>query len=309
MDDKFQSDRPIDVLPATVSRSLRLAIVSSAIVFPVIFCILLKPTAAQAAWMTFTHIMQIEGHGGKGRPFEISSADLATLPPQQQAELLLEAAVNQSSGAAEQISGHANSWRGRLKTTPKLSSLLDRALNSSDLDVRASAIETELAESNLAKNSRSLNSVIARVNNEPSARPWGLWMLGALGNRGVDPGRALSTLANYARDPNENTRYWAVEGLSVLGSDETIQPLLAILRNDPAPSVRDRAAGALAQSGMLTRTQRLTSVPKLIDDTEDSSLDARARELAYRALRDITGKNIENDPGAWRAWWTENAAH
>lgn len=306
MEKGFQNDRPIDEQSVVASRSLRLAIVSSAIVFPVVFCVLLKPTAAQAAWTTFAHMMQIEGHSSAAS-LDLSSANLAALCPQQQAELLLTAAVNKSPSAAEQILDHANSWRGHLKTTSELSGLVDTALNSPDLNVRAAAIETELAENNLAKGSHSLSSVIARVDSEPLTRPWGLWMIGALGNRGVEPRWGLAKLSAYTHDPDEKTRYWAVEGLSVLGSDESVQPLLAVFRNDPSASVRDRAACALAQSGMLTKNQRLSAVPALIDDAGDSSLGAEVHELAYHALRDITGENIESDPAAWRNWWAANA--
>lgn len=306
MDERFRSDRRIDEQPVTVSRGLRLVIITLASVMPVLFCILLKPSAAQAAWTTFAHMMQIEPRSGAAKTFDIASANLATLRPQEQAQFLMSAALNQSSNATEQILSRADSWRGRLKATPELSSLLDRALNSTDLRVRAAAIETELAQNNLAKNPRAVNGVMTRVKNEPAVRPWGLWVLGALGNRGVEPDRVLPTLVAYTHDPDQKTRYWAVEGLSVLGSDGSIRPLLGVFRTDPSVTIRDRAACALAQSGMLTKSQRLTAVPFLIDDAGDSSLDAVTQGLAYHALRDITGENLESNPEAWRSWWAEN---
>jgi hypothetical protein len=305
VDERFQVDRPIDEKPLVVSRRLLLAILSSATIFPVVFCVLLKPTTAQAAWTTFAQLVQIEGPAAGQKSLDISSVNWNAFAPQEQAEFLLNAAINRSPEAPNQIIQHADSWRGRLKTTPELSGFLDTALSSSDLKVRAAAIETELAANDLAKTLRVMNGVIARVNNEPSVRPWGLWMLGALGNRGVQPDRALTILVAHTRDSDERARTWAVEGLSILGSNESIQPLVDVLRNDPSITVRDRAASGLARSGMLTKSQRLSSVPDLIDLVGDSSLEAETRDLAYHTLCDITGKNIENDPTAWRSWWTE----
>jgi len=225
------------------------------------------------------------------------------MQPQQQAEFLLKAAVNRSADAAQEIGNRAPSWRGHIQATAQLDELLNAALISPDLNARAAALETKLAADNIAKNPRSVHAVIARIDREPSARPWGLWMLGALGNRGVESSRALSTLVNYAHDSDERTRYWAVEGLSVLGIDGSVQPLLALLRDDPSPSVRDRAACALAQSGMLTMTQRSAAVPALIDYIGDGSLDAGTHDLVYNALRHITGEALGNNSAAWRSWF------
>ena len=132
-------------------------------------------------------------------------------------------------------------------------------------------------------------------------------MLGALGNRGVESGRILTALVAYTRDPNEKTRYWAVEGLSVLGADESIPPLVEVLRNDSSPEIRERAACGLAQSGMFTKKQRTAAVPALIDAAGDSSLDAETRALVYHALRDITAATVDNDASALRSWWAESA--
>src|SRR5262249_36606556 len=140
------------------------------------------------------------------------------------------------------------------------------------------------------------------------ARPWGLWMLGALGNRGVEPESAFAVLLKYSRDSDEKARFWAVEGLSLLGSDQSIRPLLDILHSDPSDQVRERAACALAQSGMLNPQQRMSAVPSLIDYADDSSLNPATHTLVYHALRDITGANVENDPSAWRNYWTETAS-
>jgi hypothetical protein len=294
---------------ARFSRSIRLLIVFCALAFPVAFWILVNPANARAAWAEFSRIMPFTADtGGDGvDASQISDASLNALRPQQQAELLLRAAIEESVPAGNQVTIRAQHWRGRLTSTPRLQGLVNVALNSPALGVRGAGIEVELSLNNLAENPSSANALIARIHNDSSARPWGLWMLGALGNRGVEPETILSVLREYARDPAEQTRYWAVEGLSFLGEDQSVPPLLDALRGDSSLSVRERAASALGHSGMLTKRQRLCAVPALIEDVGDASLSASTQALAYRALHDITGAKMDNAPVAWQKYWAENA--
>jgi len=310
MDERFQSNRPIDEQPQGQPRGVRIAILASAVILPLTLIIALKPAAARAAWEQIASIVHLKGAPLAASPAKFSehlNEGLSTLGPQRQAELLLEESINHYEGAIEQLSSHMDSWRGQLKLNPHLSGLLDTALNSDDLRVRAAGIEMELAVYNLPKSPQSAQGLIQRIESDPAARPWALWMLGAIGNRGVEAGAALDTLLRYARDPDEKTRHWAVEGLSLLGSDATIEPLLDIFRNDLSMQVRERAACGLAQSGMLTKDQRLTAVPTLLNYTEDSAFDSTARTWVYQALRDITGASLPSDPSAWRNWWAEHA--
>jgi hypothetical protein len=131
-------------------------------------------------------------------------------------------------------------------------------------------------------------------------------MVGGLGNRGIEPDHAFSILENYLHDPDEMTRFWAVEGMALLGSDNTIQPLLDTFRSDPSPKVRERAACSLAQSGMLTKEQRMTAVPSIINFLDDASVDAPTRGWAVQALNDITAASLGNDANAWRNWWAQH---
>ncbi|MGH9736339.1 MAG: HEAT repeat domain-containing protein [Candidatus Acidiferrales bacterium] len=156
---------------------------------------------------------------------------------------------------------------------------------------------------NLAEDPADANALMERIRKDPAARPWGLWMLGALGNRGVETQRILSVLTEYTQDSNEQTRYWAVEGLSYLGQQQSIPPLLNALRRDSSWSVQERAAGALGRSGTLTKQQRMSAVPALIEDVSDPSLSTRTQTLAYRALHDITGAHVQNTAAAWRMYW------
>ena len=134
----------------------------------------------------------------------------------------------------------------------------------------------------------------------------GKGQLGALGNRGVEPATVLSTLLRYSRDANQQTRFWAVEGLAMLGTAESIDPLLSILAHDPAKQVRERAATNLARSGMLTGEQRLGAVPQLLNFLDDDSLEPATQDLVCAALRTITGASFGKDPAAWRDWWAHH---
>jgi len=314
VDERFQNDRPIgqsidEQIPAG-ERDLRFAVVSVFIALGLMFFLALKPASARAAWEKIARIVEL-----KSDPVPVSSAKfsehlserLVGMKAQEQSELLLEGTINHYSGAIEQLSGHVDGWRGHLNMDPRLSGLLTTALNSNDLRVRAAGIELELAAYNLAKTPRDAQHLMDRVASDPAARPWALWMLGAMGNRGVEPERALDVLRTYSRDPNEKTRFWAVEGMSLLGSDAAIEPMLDIFRNDPSQEVREGAGCGIAQSGMLTKEQRMKAVPALIKYAEDPAIDASTRTWAFQGLRDITGENIGNNPSAWRSWWIENA--
>jgi HEAT repeat protein len=232
--------------------------------------------------------------------------ELATMRPQQQAERLVERAVNHYAGALELIDRYIESWYGQLDLQGRLSGSLNTAMNSNDLRVRGAALDIYLAGYSLSKRSETAETLIRQIQDEPASRPWALFMLGALGNRGIETYRAFTTLMDYRHDPNEQTRFWAIEGLAALGIDETLAPLLDTFRTDPSPAIRERGACSLAQSGMLTREQRLRAVPELLRMMDDPTLDATTRTWVFQALRDITGTGIGPDPATWRNWWSQH---
>jgi hypothetical protein len=241
-------------------------------------------------------------------------ADLGLLAPQDQAQHLLERAIRRDPESLDIIASKVDGWRGQLQNTDHLFDLVHTALNSEDLRVRGAAVEIDLAANNLSKSSQSVSRLVQQLRDRPADRPWALWRLGALGNRGVQPEIALAQLLTYVRDRNEETRYWAVEGLAVLGTDAAIDPLLDRFAHDPSPRVRKRAACNLAQSGMLTKQQRLAAVPQLLNFFDDDALDSSTRGWVYGALRLITGAQLGNDADAWRKWWakrdtTQKQAH
>jgi hypothetical protein len=236
------------------------------------------------------------------------SADIekiTRLAPQQQAERLLDLAIHRRESSLEIIDQNLEAWRGRLENTDHLFRLVLAALESEDPRVRTAALEIDLAASNLSKSPQSVAYLLSQINSEGN-RSLTLWRLGSLGNRGVDTATVLATLLRYSRDPNPQTRFWSIEGLAMLGTDESIDPLLTILAHDPSKKNRERAACNLARSGMLTGEQRLTAVPQLLNLLDDDSIDTATQDLVYAALHTITGADFGKDPDAWREWWAHH---
>ena len=229
---------------------------------------------------------------------------LTSMEPQQQAEFLLERAINHYQGATDELVARAPSWLGRVKSTPRLESLFRIAINSDDMHVRVAAIEVNVSSRGLARTEESIDRLepVAREG-EQGPRANALWDIGLLGNRGIRPDRAFAIISASLRDSNVNVRYWAVEGLAYLGTNEVIEPLLDVLHDDTSAMIRERAACGLAQSGMLNEAQRWRAVPRLLDFTTDGALDSQTRLWVFQALRDITGQTLPADPYVWRRWY------
>jgi hypothetical protein len=79
-------------------------------------------------------------------------------------------------------------------------------------------------------------------------------------------------------------------------------PSSAVPLQAPSPTIRERAACSLAQSGTLSRLQRRTAVPRLIEYANDGALDAQTRGWVFQALIDITGQTLPRETAAWREW-------
>jgi HEAT repeats len=230
--------------------------------------------------------------------------ELDSMPPQAQAEFLLERSMNHYDGANREIERRLPRWQGKLESSDRFENLFRMAINSDDLRVRVAAVEIDLLTRHLDKTAETVDRL------EPAARTGAqgpranaLWDLGVIGGRGVEPARVAQIILASTRDENVNVRYWAVEGLAYLATDEVIDPLLQIFHDDASPMIRERAACSLAQSGMLTREQRMKAVPRLLDFANDLSLDEQTRGWVFQALRDITGQNLPRDPSAWRNWY------
>lgn len=297
----LQSDKPVQ----SAKGKLRVLVaVLTGVLFAVPF---VAGDTARAAWDEISQFLSLQGKPAPASPAILSEHEVEQLDstsPQAQAQLLLERAINHYEGASAQIESRVEGWRGKLQHSPQLESLITTALNANDLRVRAAAIEVDLAVLDQVKTADNVERLIHEAETgDQSHRVWAVWTMGLLGNRGVAPERVAQFLISQLHDPNENVRYWVVEGLAYLGTNETIEPLLQTFHDDPSPTVRERAACGLAQSGMLSQEQRLSAVPRLLDFTEDASLDAQTHGWVYQALRDISGQNLPNDPAAWRSWY------
>jgi HEAT repeat protein len=233
----------------------------------------------------------------------LSMEAIGRLAPQPQAEQLLERAIARDFESLDALDHKLPLWRGQLRDTDHLYDLVHTALNSDDMRVRGLAIETDLAASNIDQTPDSVARLVQQLHNDPDDRTLALWHLGALGSRGIEQKLVLAQLLHYVHDRNEVTRYWAVEGLALLGTDGTVDPLLDRFAHDPSARVRKRAGCNLAKTGMLTKEQRLAAVPNLLNMFDDDGLDATTRSWVYGALRLITGAELGNDANAWRQWW------
>ena len=263
----------------------------------------------EAAWQQVSEYLTLQGKPQPASPAILSQHEIERLDrqsAQKQAELLLERAINHYDGANEQIAARVDHWRvSHLKLTPHLTSLITAALNSNDLRVRAAAIEIDLAAMNVAKVPSNVDVFAKEAeSSDQSVRNCALWTLGLLGNRGVDPERVTHILKTHLHDSSAESRHWAVESLALVGTDETVEPLLRVFQDDPSPLVRERAACSLAQSGMLNEQQRRSAIPELLNFTDDPVLDAQTHQWVFQALRDITGQNLPDEAAAWRNWYS-----
>jgi len=257
--------------------------------------------SAHPVWAQFT---QAASSQKTGPASEKDLGELDRMKPQRQAETLLELAVGHSQRALDQISTRVDRWNGRVEWNAQIATLTTAALNSSDMRVRESGVEVELAAYGLSKNSQSLEYLLRTVESSDHAQKvWALWALGLMANRGVETGRVVEVLGSHLHDSHPDSRRWAVEGLGLSGSDDALQPLLATMHDDSSSMVRERAACTLAESGLFTHQQRMSAVPKLLNYSEDPSLDAQTHGWAFQALGDIAHQRLGNDSAAWRRWY------
>lgn len=234
--------------------------------------------------------------------------NLKSLPPQQQAEQMMMDAVNHYDGATDMVMQRIDGWRGQIKKSPNWDVVEQAARYSSDLRVRDAAIEVDLAMNQIDKDAATADRLMDDMRTNVGNRGWGFYMLGMLANRKVEQSRIQSYLNEFAHDSDEGSRYWAIEGLAFIGTDDTIPDFLDVLHHDPSLNVRQRCGASLAKSGMLTHVQRMNAVPALIDIAADPSMDTQTLGWVYEALHEITGENLSNDPATWRNWYSAHGS-
>jgi hypothetical protein len=105
---------------------------------------------------------------------------------QAEAEQVLERVAAGDSAAADEVLAKSSEWNGKTHRTPKSEQFVAAALNLHDLHTRGAAVQAELALDGIQQSETGITEVEQAVGN-PEQRVWALWMLGALGNRGIDP--------------------------------------------------------------------------------------------------------------------------
>lgn len=227
------------------------------------------------------------------------AVDAAT---QARAEQLLQRLAAGDSWAPDIVVTQAPKWLGKTERTARADQLLTTAINLHDMQARKAALEAELAMDGVPKDASGLD-LLTQAASSRSQRVWALWMLGAIGNRGIDPVHVAKIIGAYLDDPDANVRAAAVNGLALLGTDETVPMLLDRFRNDPSPIVEERAACGLAESGMYTQAQRIEAAGTLIGWLDDALLSAQQKMWTIQALHDISGQSLGSDAAAWRSWY------
>ena len=267
------------------------------------------PVAAQTGpGETAGHKIRVPGEPVGGTTAKLSEVEaelVAQLPPQAQAERLLQYAISHHVGATEEIKARVNGWRGRIQRTAALTTLEDVALNGADLRVRAAMLEIDLAILDIAKTKEQVDRLLEQIQANPKESRHQIWLLGLLANRGVETARIhgeLRVWMHFAEDPL--VRYQAVHAISYIGTDETVPDLVEAFHHDSAPTVQIDGGGCgLAHCGMLTRAQRMLAVPGLLEMVEDKTLAPRIVSYGYRALREITDAALPDDSRQWRDWY------
>jgi hypothetical protein len=235
------------------------------------------------------------------------NANTATHAPidaalQKEVEGLLQRVAAGDAAAANQVLEQSDGWTGKTEPTPKTDQFNTASLNFDNLHTRAAALQAQLALNGIPRDARGL-ALLEQEAGNPQQRAFAMWMLGALGNRGVDPEHAAKIIEAYLNDPDVNVRSNAVIGLALLGRDETIALLLDRFRNDPALAVQELAGCGLAQSGMYTHAQRMVVAATLMGWLNDSLLSQQQRSWVVEALHDISGQNYGTDAAAWQRWY------
>jgi hypothetical protein len=240
---------------------------------------------------------------------EVEAEMVARLPPQGQAERLLQYAISHHVGATDHLKLRVNGWRGAITRTPALETLLDVARNGDDLRVRAAAIEIELAAYGVGKTAAQVEWLLGRTAANPADERQAIYILGLLANRGVETERIHDELRALTRSDVELVRYQAYAAIANIGTDDTVPDLMNAFHHDPSSLVRIDGGGCgLAHSGMLTRAQRMLAVPGLIAMAADKEVGGSDRSYAFRALREITDETLPDDTRAWRDWYAAHGA-
>lgn len=242
----------------------------------------------------------------------LGDADVArvmALTPQDQAEELLERAIQHDPRALALFNQHVETWVGHIRLTDRMRQLEYRSQYSRDLRVRYASADISLTLDGWQKNDAAADMLIERARTDSKYRAAAVYFLGMLAGRGVAYNKIHPILLSYAKhDSDAGVRQWAVEGLRFLGTDEALDELFESFTQDPSNTVRQRAGCNLADCGNFTRAQRMRSVPKLIALVGDSSASPPMRGWSLLALREITDMGLPGDASSWNNWYRDHGA-
>ena len=163
------------------------------------------------------------------------------------------------------------------------------------MHVRQAALQADLAMDGIPRDANGLN-LLKTAAGTPSQRAWALWSLGGLGNRGVDPAQAAGIIESYLGDPDARVRMAAVNGLAILGTDQTIPVLLDRFRNDSSALVQEQVACGLAESGMYTHEQRMVAAGSLVRGLPIRSSPPSRRNLDGARARGHLRRESRDEP-------------
>jgi hypothetical protein len=241
----------------------------------------------------------------------LSDADvehLHSLPEQEQAEELLNRAIQHDTRALDLFEQNIGVWHD-LQRTANMNELERRSQFSTDLRVRYANADLNLAINGVAKTDASAEALIAQAKADPAHRAYSVYSMGMLAGRGVAYDRIYPILVDYAKnDPNPQVRQWAVEGMRYLGTDEALEQLFDSFTHDPSNAVRDRAGCNVSDCGNFMRKQRMRMLPKLIELAADPQTTQQMRNWAFLALHEVTDAALPADASAWRDWYAQHGA-
>jgi hypothetical protein len=238
---------------------------------------------------------------------DAEEARVSSLPPQEQAEELLERSIQHDPRALEMLAQHFGDYKSVVKESPRMKQLLNRAQYSRDLRVRYAYCDMMLAMDGWTEDGEAVQILLDRAKADPSSRAYDVWFLGMLGGRGIEADKVHDALLDYAHnDPDAQVRQWATEGLRFLGTDQALDDLFNIFVSDASLSVRDRAGCNVSDCGNFTRKQRMHMFPKFLELAESPSTDAQMRNWSFLAMAEITDVRLPSDAKSWRNWYSEH---
>jgi hypothetical protein len=234
---------------------------------------------------------------------------ILALPPQSQAEELLDRAIGHDPKALELFEQNVESWVGHIRLTDHMKELERRSQYSADLRVRYANADINLTLDGWQKNDEAAGMLIDRAKSDLHYRAAAVYFLGMLAGRGVAYDRIHPVLLDYAKhDPDPSVRQWAVEGLRYLGTDAALRELWDSFTQDPSMEVRQRAGCNISDCGNFTRLQRMRMVPKFLELLQDNSTNPQMRNWCFIALQEITDENVPSDAQAWQRWYGQHGA-